>query len=155
MKSLVNSANKGWKLVNKDKWFGNTYQLTSPSNWGQHYLLMNINIAIINHLKKAFSIMDKTINFKAKNKKYTILGRQSIAHQSTESNHRKTKSNIIPKINSHLQKKISHQNTNQQITHSFLSSPISKIPEIDTNTPQNRSTITTDLHTKKTPLCTH
>ena len=52
MNTLFKAANKGWKLLNKDKWYGSTYQLTSPSNWGQQYLAMNLNISIINHLKK-------------------------------------------------------------------------------------------------------
>ena len=78
MISLFDSANKGWRLIHKDKWFGSTYQLTAPSNWGNHYLGMNINIALTQHLKRSFIVMDKTINVKAENKKYPILGRQSI-----------------------------------------------------------------------------
>ena len=51
--------------------------------------VVNINIVLTQHLKRAFSVMDKSINVKAENKKYTILGQQSIAHHNTESNHRK------------------------------------------------------------------
>jgi len=91
MNTLFKAANKGWKLLNKDKWFGSNYQLTSPSNWGQQYLAMNLNISIVNHVKKAFSIINKSINVQTENKKYTILGRQSIAHQCMEPTHRKTK----------------------------------------------------------------
>jgi len=73
MNTLFKAANKGWKLLNKDKWYGSTYQLTSPSNWGQQYLAMNLNISIVNHIKKAFSIIDKSINVQTENKKYIIL----------------------------------------------------------------------------------
>ena len=69
MISLFDYANKGWRLTHKDKWFGSTYQLTAPSNWGKHYLGMNINIALTQHLKRSFIVMDKSINVKAKNKK--------------------------------------------------------------------------------------
>ena len=113
MISLFDSANKGWRLIHKDKWFGSTYQLTAPSNWGNHYLGMNINIALTQHLKRSFIVMDKTINVKAENKKYPILGRQSIAHHGTESNHRKTKSKIKQTVSSKTAKKTPHKhNTN-------------------------------------------
>ena len=69
MRSLFKSANIGWKLLNKDKWFGSTYQLTTPSNWGKHYLAMNLNIAIVKHIKKIFKIVDKSTNVQAENKK--------------------------------------------------------------------------------------
>ena len=56
---LFSSSNKGWNLLNKDKWFGSMYQLTAPSKWGSQYLAMNINslaininIGIIDHIKK-------------------------------------------------------------------------------------------------------
>jgi len=68
MTSLFDSANKGWRLIHKDKWFGSTYQLTAPSNWGNHYLGMNINIALTQHLKRSFIVMDKSINVKAEKK---------------------------------------------------------------------------------------
>ena len=146
MISLFDSANKGWRLIHKDKWFGSTYQLTAPSNWGNHYLGMNINIALTQHLKRSFIVMDKTINVKAENKKYPILGRQSIAHHGTESNHRKTKSKIKQTVSSKKAKKTPHKHNTPIIEPIPMSRKISNIPETINET-KNRSTITTYLHT--------
>ena len=143
MISLFDSANKGWRLIHKDKWFGSTYQLTAPSNWGKHYLGMNINIALTQHLKRSFIVMDKSINVKAENKKYTILGRQSIAHHGSESNHRKTKSN---EKDLNQMKKTPHKNTNKKAESTSKT-------KIDSNIHGNidvtidRNTITSYLHT--------
>lgn len=79
MRMLFKSSNKGWKLINKDKWFGSTYQFTTPSNWGKH-IEMNLSITIIKHIKKGIKIIEKAMNIHAKNKNYKILGRQSIAN---------------------------------------------------------------------------
>ena len=79
---------------------------------------------------------------KPKIKKYTILGRQYIVYHGSESNHRKTKSNKKP-TKSLNQKK----NTPHIIVESISKSKIdSNIPgNIDVT--QNRSTITSYLHT--------
>ena len=68
MRALFKLSNIGWKLVNKDKWFGSTYQLTTPSKWGRHYLAMNLNIAIVQHIKKSFTIIGKSKIVKAEKK---------------------------------------------------------------------------------------
>ena len=110
---------------------------------------MNLNTAIIQHIKKSFSIIDKSINIQAENKKYKILGRQAIAHQGIEPNHRKTKNNknknpkpkpkeytlgVDPKVNKPYQ--------------SFLSSLKNSHQTGDEDTTQGKnSTITTYLHT--------
>ena len=61
MKALFKTSNKGWKLIHKDKWFGSTYQITTPSNWGKHYLGMNLNISLVQHIKKGFPIIDVVV----------------------------------------------------------------------------------------------
>ena len=90
--SLFKSAKKWCELTNKDRWFGSTYQLTSPSNWGKYYLAMNLNTSIIQHIKNHSPSLTNLSMSKPK-KKYKILGRQAIAHQGIEPNHRKPKNN--------------------------------------------------------------
>ena len=149
MRSLFKSANIGWKLLNKDKWFGSTYQLTTPSNWGKHYLAMNLNIAIVKHIKKSFKIVDKSTNVQAENKNYKILGRQSIANQTNEPSHRKTKSNsITKKITKTIPKKATKESILvKPFSAFFLSVSMSPLSKNNISTDPNRSTHTTYSHT--------
>ena len=144
--SLFKSANKGWKLINKDRWYGNTYQLTSPSNWGRHYLAMNLNTAINQHIIKSFLIIDKSIKVLTENKTYKILGRQAIAHQGIEPNHRKTKNTKHPNPNP-KQHTISVDPKVTKPYESFLSSINNSQQENEDKMQGKNSTFTTYLPT--------
>ena len=151
MKALFKKSNKGWKLIHKDKWFGSTYQITTPSNWGKHYLGMNLNISLVQHIKKGFAVIGKRTDVRTENKKYKILGRQSIAIQYTEPNHRKTQSKAITDVNkskSINQAKIpeSDRTSNDNPFKSFYSSvSVSALSKNNITYDRNRSTLTTYL----------
>jgi len=151
MKALFKTSNKGWKLMQKDKWFGSTYQLTTPSNWGKHYLSMNLNISLVQHIKKGFAIIGKRTDVKTENKIYKILGRQSIATQYKEPNHRKTQSKAITdldKSKSINQTKLpeSDRTSNDNPFKSFYSSvSVSALSKSNITYDRNRSTLTTYL----------
>ena len=152
MKALFKTSNKGWKLMHKDKWFGSTYQLTTPSNWGKHYLGMNLNIALVQHIKKGFAIIDKRTDVQTENKIYKILGRQSIATQYKEPNHRKTQSKEITntikskKKITQLEIPETDRTSNDNPFNSFYSSAsVSALSKRNITYDRNRSTLTTYL----------
>ena len=60
--------------MNRDKWFGSTYQLAAPSNWGSQYLAMNISRGIIDHIKMGFSILNtNSETVTSEKEKYKII----------------------------------------------------------------------------------
>ena len=58
-KALFRRANEDWRLLQKDKWFGTTFQILCPSTWSTQYLRTNVNHAILKHLSKSTSRIDK------------------------------------------------------------------------------------------------
>ena len=71
---------------------------------------MNLNISLVQHIKKGFSIIGKLKKVQTENKKYKILGRQSIANQYNKPSHRKTQSKLITDTTN-----LKTQQENQQI----------------------------------------
>ena len=57
--SLFRKSNKGYRKTHKDSWYGSTYQLINPSDWGKHNLALNTNLAILKHIKKGLNIVLK------------------------------------------------------------------------------------------------
>ena len=86
--SLLKRSNKGWIKSNKDGWFGTTYQIIHPSDWGRHTLTQNINLAIVHHLKRS---LKRVTNHRklTQNKKTKIIGKQSLIITLKEPDHRK------------------------------------------------------------------
>ena len=66
--SLFKRANKGHTRLHKDTWYGSTYQLINPSDWGKHNLALNTNLAILKHIKKGLNIVLKQKRQAEKNK---------------------------------------------------------------------------------------
>ena len=113
---------------------------------------MNLNISLVQHIKKGFAIIGKKTDVRAENKKYKILGRQSIANQYNEPNHRKTQSksitdttnlkNTTRKSTNTISERTSIDNPFQSFYSSISVSALSK-SNITSN--QNRITLTTYL----------
>ena len=90
-----------------------------PNHNTIHYLGMNLNISLVRHIIKGFSIIGKLKKVQTENKKYKILGRQSIANQYNEPSHRKTQSKSIT------------DTTNQTKTTTKSTNPISDRTSLD------------------------
>ena len=78
LSGLLHKGNKGWKLVNQEKWFGNTYQTASPSEWGKHNLAMNLNIGYTKHIRKCINKVEGDMDDQTEKNKYKIIGRHSL-----------------------------------------------------------------------------
>ena len=77
--SLFKKSNKGYRKTNKDGWYGSTYQLINPSDWGRHNLAMNTNLAILKHIKKGLNIVLKH-NLKAEKKLIKKQANRPMSH---------------------------------------------------------------------------
>ena len=88
-KALFKKANEGWHLTNKETWFGSTYQTTVPSTWGNLYLHVNINHAIIKHISNALDKLSNLNKEETENKLYKIIGNQSLNHENKNETHYK------------------------------------------------------------------
>ena len=112
---------------------------------------MNLNISLVQHIKKGFAIIGKHTDVRAE-KKYKMWGRQSIATQYTEPNHRKTQSKSITdlknksKITNQTKFPKSDRTSNDNPFKSFYSSvSVSALSKSNITYDRNRSTLTTYL----------
>ena len=113
---------------------------------------MNLNISLVQHIKKGFSIIGKLKKVQTENKKYKILGRQSIANQYNEPNHRQTQSKSITDTTN--QKNTTRKSTNIISERTSIDNPfqsfyssisVSALSKSNITSDQNRSTLTTYL----------
>ena len=105
--NIFKHSNEGWNLTNRNEWFGNTYQTTTPSTWGNLYLHTNINHAIIKHIKSSMEKIESPITSQTENKKYTILGRQALENKETPNDNTK-KGEKHDKINKKHRQELCH-----------------------------------------------
>lgn len=87
--ALLPRANKGWKKLHNETWFGATYQVTHPSRWAEHHLAQNTNIAILNHIKYGLSTIEK--HHTRTKKKNNPVGKLKTNSKAQEPAHRKVK----------------------------------------------------------------
>ena len=65
IKSLFNAADEGWRLLNKDGWFGSFYQRMYPSTWGNQYLHANLNLAWYKNVQDSITKLEPVVLSKA------------------------------------------------------------------------------------------
>ena len=79
---MLQRVNTGWRKFHKDKRFGSTYQVAHPPGWTNHHLASSINNAILTHLKKGSSILEK--HYLQTNNKNINIGKQAVQSKTKE-----------------------------------------------------------------------
>ena len=142
--SLFQKANNGWRLINKDRWFGTTYQITCPSTWGRQTLNINLNHHFYKHIKRCMDNLEEEMDVRTEKNLHNIIGRHSIGHFSRTKHNNKKKNRRGKKFKLRSKNNTINNNKNREDSNDNYNSDYVRV--YDNNDKENNYTNTTPVY---------